>query len=203
MITCKKLSGEPVVGELRCNFSPDRVFSARECCGCSDFVYCDARFKIKVYADLSREDRIENLIRDIHQLNIDKSIEQGDFKAVMEQMLKFDIATIEREFHQKQNQIRSCNTDAISSSLGSKKMVLDGTVIELGEKIGKFVFGEKNSKGNHLFKTDCVTLAKCIFECCVTVDKKSFNLDTLVKYLGKGRKLVVKDVKTPEKEADN
>ena len=203
MITAQKLFGAPVVGEMKCNFSPDRVFSPRECCGCSEKYYCETRFKIKVYADLGREDRIETLIRDIHELNIEKSIEQRDFKAVLEEMVKFDIAGIEREFQKRQVQNKPLILDTDLPHTENKKIVLDSNVADLGEIIGKFVFGTKNIKGNHLFKTDCVTLAKCICDCCLTVDATPFKLTTLLKYLGKGRKLAIEEEKILKKMAEN
>ena len=203
MINDQNLSGAPVENEVKCNVSTARVVSPLKCLECRDRYYCETRVKMKEYADLNREDRIEKLILDVHEWDIDASIHQEDYKAVLEKMLKFEIAGIERDFQKRQIQNKPLMMDSFSPPTKFKKFILDGTASGLGEIIGKFAFSAKNIKGNQLFKSDCVTLAKFICHCCVSVDRKPFKYTTLLKSLGQGRKLALEEEKIRKTEVKN
>ena len=152
--------------------------------------------KFKVYAGYTCVDRIAQLDYNIIIRDIFDSIANGDQKSTLINFREIEILQSKNEIESKQNESKL--DDEALASLGKKKkmMVFDGTIKEIGEIMGKYYFGAKNLKGDHLFKSQCVMLAQSFCDNYVTANLERFNYKSILKSLGEGRLLALKEEKT-------
>ena len=139
------------------------------------------------FTTLPIEFRIALLTDIIQKKKLLKCIFSQNDNEFFELKLAFEIENLKQQKHYALEKQQPLSVTDLLALFGLKKIHARGTMREIGIKWGEFIFHTKNSKGELMFDTEAVDVAKLIEVIVEPPVGKECILHTIEGYVGEGR----------------